>query len=236
MAGRPTALITGASAGIGLALAQRLASSHNLVLCGRRDRQACPPELPGDARYVQADLSNPQAAVNAIEAALKTFEITAIDKLIVNAGVGYYRPAGAETTDLIRETLDVNLVAPVLLARRLAPQLEEARGKLVLIGSVAHRGSANMPVYAASKAGLAGLGRSLDSEWRGRIAVQVIHPGPTVTDMHQRAGYDPGKLKSLFFSADAMAAEIDRLMRGRRPSATIGALSRLRSLFTGAAS
>ena len=232
MARRPTALLTGATSGIGLALTRRLSPTHDLVLCGRRERQACPLEMPGDAIYVQADLREPQAAVDAIETALATVDGAALDRLIVNAGIGYYRPAVAETDVLIRETMDVNLVAPVLLARRLAPQIEKARGKLVLIGSVAHRGSANMPAYAASKAGLAGLARSLESEWRGRIEVQVIHPGPTVTGMHERAGYDPGRLKPLFFPADGMAAEIDRLMRTRKPSVTIGAGSRLRRLLT----
>ncbi len=236
MTRRPTALITGATSGIGLALAQRLESAHDLVLCGRRERRDCPSDMPQDAVYVQADLRDPEGAVDAVEAALAAAEIDALDRLIVNAGIGYYRSAGSETDALIRETMDVNLVAPVLLARRLTPQLEKARGKLVLIGSVAHRGSANMPAYAASKAGLAGLARSLESEWRGRIAVQIIHPGPTVTGMHKRAGYDPGRLKPLFFSADAMAAEIDHVMQARRASATVGAASRLRRLLTGRAS
>ncbi len=230
MVGRPTALITGASSGIGLALSKRLADRFDLVLGGRRVR---PFDLPENARYVQADLLNPASAVGQIDRALREAGVDRLDRLIVNAGIGYYRSADAESPEVIRNTLDLNLYAPILLARHFAPLLEGARGKLVLIGSVAHRGSANMPSYAASKAGLAGFARSLDAEWRGRIAVQVIHPGPTVTEMHEKAGYDPGRLKRLFFSAEAMAAEIDRLMQSRRPSATVGVGSRLRRMIAG---
>ena len=165
MAGRPTALITGVTSGIGLALAQRLALRHELVLCGRREPRACPADMPDEATYVQADLADPERAVDTIKQALVSASMTGLDRLVVNAGVGYYRPAGAETAELIRETVDVNLLAPMLIARRLAPRLEAARGKLVLIGSVAHRGSVNMPAYAATKAGLAGFARSLYAEW-----------------------------------------------------------------------
>ena len=157
-----------------------------------------------------------------------------LDRLIINAGTGYYQPADSEDAGIIRNTLDVNLAAPVLLAHRFCSQLEAAGGKVVFIGSVAHRGSANMPSYAASKAGLAGLARSLESEWAGRIGVQVIHPGPTRTAMHERAGYPSGgKLEKYFFSADAMAEEIIRVMDSGRPQGTVMLRAGLRRLVTG---
>ena len=174
-----------------------------------------------------------RAAAGAFERALPEAGIDALDRLVINAGTGVYGGAETETAAAIRQTLDVNLAAPILLARRLAPYLEAARGKLVLIGSVAHRGSANMPSYAASKAGLSGLARSLDAEWSGRIAVQIIHPGPTATPMHAKAGYDPGRLKGLFFSAEGMAEEIGRLMDTRRRRATVSVAARLRRLVSG---
>lgn len=229
MTRRQTVLITGASTGIGLALSRRLGQRFDLLATGRRER---PDALPETARYVRADLRDPQA-VERIEQAVRDAAVTQLDRLIVNAATGFYRPVDEETPEQVRATMDINLVAPILLARRLAPLLEAARGKLVLIGSVAHRGSANMPAYAASKAGLAGLARSLEAEWSGRIAVQVLHPGPTATGMHERAGYRPGRLERLFFSAEDMAAEIDRMMETRRHAATIGLFSRLRRLVLG---
>jgi NAD(P)-dependent dehydrogenase (short-subunit alcohol dehydrogenase family) len=236
MDARPTVLITGATSGIGLALANRMSGEYRLVLCGRRPIDDCADDLPEGATYIQADLENPPGAVDAIETALRSHGIETLDRLIVNAGTGYYRAAEAESAAIIRGTLDVNLFAPVLLARRLAPLLEAVQGKLVLIGSVAHRGSANMPAYAASKAGLAGLARSLGSEWQGRIAVQIIHPGPTATGMHQKAGYDPGRLSRLFFSSEDMAAEIDRLIQTDRQTATVSTGARLRRLLIGGVS
>jgi len=229
---RPNAVITGATSGIGLALAHRMADAHSLVLSGRRSPEACVDLLPAGALYVTADLADPKAAADAFEQALSANGIERLDRLVINAATGVYGAAETETAAAIRETLDVNLAAPILLARRLAPHLEAARGKLVLIGSVAHRGSAKMPSYAASKAGLAGLARSLNAEWRGRIAVQIIHPGPTATPMHAKAGYDPGPLRQLFFSAESMADEIDRLMDTPRKTATVGAGARLRRLLT----
>lgn len=227
---RPTVLITGATAGIGLALSQRLADRYRLVLCGRRPASQCADTLPEDALYVQADFSAPHGAVDAIEAALGEAQIELLHRVVINAGTGFYGSVELEHADAIRTTLDVNLVAPILLAKRLAPQLEAAQGKLVLIGSVAHRGSANMPSYAASKAGLAGFARSLESEWQGRIAVQIIHPGPTATQMHKKAGYDAGNLRRLFFPADEMADEIARVMDRPKSAATVSFGARLKRL------
>ncbi|MCR9138077.1 MAG: SDR family NAD(P)-dependent oxidoreductase [Alphaproteobacteria bacterium] len=227
---RPIVLITGATAGIGLALAQRLAGTHRLVLCGRRAGSEYPDELPDGALYIQADFKDPLGAVEAIETALDEAGIEALHRVVINAGTGYYGSVESERPDTIRETLDVNLTAPIVLARHMAPFLEKVRGKLVLIGSVAHRGAANMPTYAASKAGLAGFARSLESEWQDRTAVQIIHPGPTATEMHEKAGYDAGKLRRLFFSAAGMADEIALLMDGSKKTATVSFGARLRRL------
>jgi NAD(P)-dependent dehydrogenase (short-subunit alcohol dehydrogenase family) len=82
------------------------------------------------------------------------------------------------------KTLDVNLAAVMLQAQALYPLLKKSSGTLTLIGSVAHKGSASIPAYAASKAGLHGLARALRSEWGGEISVQICTPArrrPTCT-------------------------------------------------------
>ncbi|MCY6382264.1 SDR family NAD(P)-dependent oxidoreductase [Hoeflea prorocentri] len=233
MDARPTAIITGATGGIGQALAHRMQSDFRLFVTGRKAAEECRADLPPDASYIRSDLSQPAKAADTIAAALEEAGVKAVTRLVLNAGTGIYASVFDEDGETIRNTLDVNLMAPVLLIHRLAPFLEAGDGKLVLIGSVAHRGSPNMPSYAASKAGLSGLARSLRSEWQDRIAVQIIHPGPTRTSMHEKAGYSPGRLERLFFSAEAMADEIVRLMETEKPSATIMLAARLRRLLTG---
>tara|TARA_R110000744_G_scaffold128550_2_gene235661 strand:- start:899 stop:1615 length:717 start_codon:yes stop_codon:yes gene_type:complete len=224
---RPIALITGATSGIGLEMAKRMAVDHQLVLTGRRQAHECAADLPPDAHYIKADLSDPVRSARHLAAKFFSLEPGRLDLLIINAGIGFHTSAGREDVAMVRQTLDVNLVSSIMLVRQFAPLLEASHGKVVFIGSVAHRGAANMPTYAASKAGLAGLARSLKSEWKDRIGVQIIHPGPTRTTMHAKAGYDPGILRKLFFSPEAMADEIVRRIKDDRTHTRISIKARL---------
>ena len=144
-----------------------------------------------------------------------------LDNAVLNAGIGYAAANGVETAGQIRRTLAVNLTASILLARALHPWLAKAGGTLTFVGSVAHRGAALIPAYAGSKAGLHGLARALRSEWRGKVAVQAVHPGPTRTDMHDKAGYDPGRLRAVFLPTPAVAAMLEGAIAGRRSPVTV---------------
>lgn len=231
---RPIALITGATAGIGHALAHELSKTHQLILVGRKERGLV--SIPEGAAYIQTDLQQVNPALAAIEKYLEHHQITAIDNLIHCAGVGYYRDAFAETSHQIGQMVDVNLLFPSLLTHRLASHLQKARlknikGQVTFIGSVAHNGALNMPTYAATKAGLNGLARSLRSEWRDQINVQVIHPGPTHTKMHGEAGYRPGPEAILFVPLKQMARDIAQLIKSNKSPAKIFLLARMKSLF-----
>ena len=182
-------LITGATSGIGSA--HHYARRADLLLAGRRPEMNIRRHLPADAGYVAAVQSRPKEAATRIGEACESLGWDGLDLAILNAGTGYVGDPALEDPDRLRETLDTNLVAPIAIAHRLFPLLEAAGGQLVLIGSTAHRGAPAFASYAASKVGLDGFARALREEWRGRVGVQVIHPGPTRTGMHRKAGLEP---------------------------------------------
>ncbi|MCY0093913.1 SDR family NAD(P)-dependent oxidoreductase [Hoeflea ulvae] len=209
-------LITGGNAGLGLALAKKLSRRHSLLLSGRKAREDVADLLPQGAGYVLADQSDPQLSAQALVTGIAEFGWDRLDNAVLNAGIGIAPPDGLDSTEAIRLTLDVNLLAAILQAQALFPLLKKSRGTLTLIGSVARSGSATIPAYAASKAGLHGLARALRSEWKGEVSVQVLHPGATKTDMHDKAGYDPGRMRSLFLEPDDVVAMMASAIAGRR--------------------
>lgn len=213
---RKRILITGATSGIGLALVFRHVPDAAVLAAGRRPAEEAHRVLPEGVAYVQADQRHPERAVAAIMAALDERGWDELDLAILNAGTGHAVDPAGETPQMLRDFLDANLFAAIGLAQALRPRLEAGQGRLVLIGSIARKGAAGFASYAAAKAGLHGFARALAEEWRGRIAVQVIHPGPTDTGMHARAGHDPGRLVRLFARTATMARLIDAaIARGR---------------------
>ncbi|MER0236615.1 SDR family oxidoreductase [Fulvimarina sp. MAC8] len=218
--GNPVALITGATSGLGLALTRRWAGRYRLVLTGRR--ALFPEALPDGAFYVAADLADGEEATARLETALEEAGIDRLDLAVLNAGTGRYGDPFEEDAASIRETLAVNLAAPVFLSRLLFPHLERTHGRLVLIGSVAHRGSGNLAAYAASKGGLDAFARALREEWRGRVGVSMIHPGPIATAMHEKAGFDPKGMRRIFASPERMAAMVERAMTKERAVLGLG--------------
>ena len=205
-------LITGGTDGIGLRLARQYSSKGaNVAVTGRRPLAAVKDLLPANVHYIKADQSGPEKAALSIIDCLKEIDWHHCDLAILNAGNGTTCPPLEEESDSLLDTLDVNLSAPIAISHALAPLLFAAsNGKLTIIGSTSHKGAANFASYAASKAGLGGFARSLREEWKGLINVQIIHPGPTATGMHAKAGFEPGIIKHIFLDPDFVTRTIIR--------------------------
>ncbi|HMQ32071.1 MAG TPA: SDR family NAD(P)-dependent oxidoreductase, partial [Chloroflexaceae bacterium] len=224
---RKTALITGASDGIGLALARLFqAEGARVVGVGRRPPAELERELRGD--YCRVDLAQPFAAAVVAEF-LRRRGVDELDLLIHCAGVGSYGPVEAQAAGAIDALLDTNLRAPVALTHALLPALAAVAGRVVFIGSVA----AALPVpdyavYGATKAALEGFARGLRVELRGRAGVQVIHPGATRTGMHAKVGAPLERMGwRRFPPPERVARQIARAIAGGAPVATVGLGNRL---------
>ncbi|WP_194816467.1 SDR family oxidoreductase [Nocardia sp. XZ_19_385] len=178
---KPTALITGASRGLGAAIARELAPAYELLL-GARTADSLQPilaELP-DATGWPVSLTDYPAVAEAVS------RIERLDVLVHNAGVADIGTIAESSVEQWRNTLEANVIAVAELTRLLLPALRRANGHVVLINSGAGlRANAGWASYAASKFGLKAFGDALRLE-EPQLRVTSIHPGRIDTDM-QRA-------------------------------------------------
>ncbi|HEU4701123.1 MAG TPA: SDR family NAD(P)-dependent oxidoreductase [Conexibacter sp.] len=190
------ALVTGAASGIGRATALTLARGGARVACLDRDAagaRAVADEVRaagGEAMPLACDLADPQA----IEPAVERCALWAQDRLDVLAhvaGVLRVGPTETVTREQWQLVLDVNLRAPFLLTQRALPLLLRGRGAVVAVASVAAlRGWPYVTAYAAAKAGLVGMMRTLAVEYGARgLRANVVCPGRVETPMV--AGFEP---------------------------------------------
>jgi NAD(P)-dependent dehydrogenase (short-subunit alcohol dehydrogenase family) len=184
---RRTLLLTGASRGIGHATVKRFsAAGWRVITCSRHAfPENCPWEM-GPEDHIQVDLADPVSTLAAIEEIKSRLTDGELHALVNNAAISPKAEAGArmgsiETTpEVWWQVLQVNLLAPITLARGLADQLRAAKGSVVNVTSIA--GSRVHPfagtAYATSKAALAALTREMAADF-GRLGVRVnaIAPG-----------------------------------------------------------
>ncbi|MDT7553768.1 MAG: hypothetical protein QOI16_2304 [Pseudonocardiales bacterium] len=179
---RPLALVTGASGGIGAAVARALAPGHDLLLGGRDTAalQELAYELPG-SRPWPVDLTDTRAVAEAVAG------IARLDVLVHSAGVGLLGTVAETPASTWRRQFDVNVVAVAELTRLVLPALRAARGRVILVNSGA--GLAAGPgwaSYAASKFALRALADALRAEEAPNgVRVTSVHPGRTDTEMQR---------------------------------------------------
>lgn len=218
-----TGLITGASGGIGRAIARGLAHAGvNLAVSGRRvDALAeLVDELQGlgvRAVALPADLvelEQCQALVQQAEEA-----VGPLDLLVNNAGVEHASAFSVQPASELTESVNLNLTAPMLLTRAVVPgMLERGRGHVVFISSVAGKiGPPYQAAYGASKAGLVGLTQALRTEYvDAPVGFSVICPGFVAGEgMYQRmveAGFRSNRLMGAT-TLEKVTAEVLRAIR-----------------------
>lgn len=179
-----TAFVTGGSRGIGLAIARRLSMRGDHVVIGSRAGVSV-DGIPGVVCDV-SDTESVEAAFDAIEADYGPVEV-----LVANAGVTRDTLLLRMSDEDIESVMQTNLVGALRCARRAAKAMLRARsGRIVLVSSVVWAsGSAGQANYAASKAGLIGVSRSLARELGSRgVTVNVVAPGFVETDMTSGLG------------------------------------------------
>jgi len=183
-------LITGGAKGIGLATAQRLRDEGHAVAVTYRSAPPDPDEAKGilavacdvtDAEQVDAAFAQVEAELGNVEVLVSNAGATA-DMLVLRMG-----------EDDFASVVDTNLSGGFRVAKRAVQKMMRGRwGRIIFIGSVVGTtGQAGQANYAASKAGLTGLSRSLAREFASRnITVNVVAPGPIATDMLSAVGDD----------------------------------------------
>ena len=186
-----TAFVTGGSRGIGRACAVALAEAgHRVAFCyssdddGAKATRAAVEKAGADTLAVRADIRDPAAVDSAfgeIEHALGPVEV-----LVNNAGTTEDGLVARMSDEQWQRVIDTNLTGAFHTIRRAAPKMMRARwGRIVNVSSVgAHRGGPGQANYAAAKAGLLGLTRSVARELAPRnVTCNVVAPGPIVTSM-----------------------------------------------------
>jgi NADP-dependent 3-hydroxy acid dehydrogenase YdfG len=196
VSGVPTAMITGASGGLGAALADALAPTHTLFLAGRPS-----PRLDSVAERLGAttwpiDLADPDSMAAVLE------PIVELDVLIHNAGVAYPGRVAESSVDEWRASMAVNVIGAIALTLELLPALRSAGGHVVFINSGAGiNASPGLASYSASKFALRGFADSLRAD-EPSLRVTSVHPGRIATAMqedliaYEGRAYDPTQFLS----------------------------------------
>jgi len=203
------AIVTGASRGLGRAIAQGFAAEGVRVLAAGRSENEL-KELAAETTHlvhpVACDLADPQQVASLVPEALRVFG--GLDIVVNNAGIA---PAGSFSRMPIEEwrrVLEVNLLAPVSLMQSAGEHLRaQGHGKIINVGSLSSlRGKPTLAAYSASKGALLRMTEAVAAEWaRHGVQVNMIAPGGFATDAQSAVLADP----------DVLARRLRKIPAGR---------------------
>jgi short-subunit dehydrogenase len=223
-------LLTGATGGIGWAIAERLAEAGaHLLLLGRNEAKLkqLQQALPGSHQIVVADLNSPSGR----DTVLQSCQHGGLDVWVNAAGVLDFQLFEAQDNEQIQNMLLTNLVSPILLSHALVPLLQQTRNSVIvnigsIFGSIGHPGFA---AYCASKFGLRGFTEALQRELAdSNVRVLYLAPRATHTDLNSMAVTALNEaLGNSVDSPHQVAQELMNLLSGTRKHHYMGWPERL---------
>jgi short-subunit dehydrogenase len=225
--GRPRALVTGASSGIGLVFAEHLArAGHDLILVARRrdHLEGLARRLRSDAgveaEVICVDLTDP-LEVSEVEARIADDQ--ALEVLVNNAGFGGYQPFASIAPKLIDDLVAIHIRTVARLTRAALPgMIGRGRGAIINIASLLALSGTLPPsplpyraTYAGAKAFMLAFTQALAGELAGTgVRLQVCLPGRVATEFHSSQGIDTSRLPPSLTAEDVVTASLSGLAQG----------------------
>ncbi|AGL16797.1 SDR family NAD(P)-dependent oxidoreductase [Actinoplanes sp. N902-109] len=209
-----TAVVTGASSGIGRAIAQRLAADGARVyLTGRRvdELDTAATAIGPDAIAVPCDVSD----AGDLDRLFDTVRADgrALDVVVANAGLGVGGPLADATEEHYTHVFGVNVKGTLLTVQKAIPLLTDGASVILLSSSTNRLGPKGMGLYAASKAAVRSLGRTFAAELAPRVRVNVLSPGPVDTPAIENLAARLGSTTERFHEELAAGLPLGRMGR-----------------------